>query len=209
MNSVVVSSIRLLVAIGCVATVFVYNAPDKEQSSSIKESTLLSFFPTCDRNETSTAAFKTDDSQFPPDAFSLDERQRGAGMNMHLSKKLSISDDVAGATFMAAGGSAPEFFTSVIGVFIAQNNVGIGTIVEMSPFIFWLFLCLSIFFMDEKRMILSDNDEPSVATTLNTEATNVQLNGNNVSRQINLNEYRDGEESVRIERSQSLRRWDI
>lgn len=30
---------------------------------------------------------------------------------------------------MAAGGSAPEFFTSVIGVFVAQNNVGIGTIV--------------------------------------------------------------------------------
>ncbi|ETN81882.1 K+-dependent Na+/Ca+ exchanger family protein [Necator americanus] len=46
-----------------------------------------------------------------------------------LTEKLSISDDVAGATFMAAGGSAPEFFTSVIGVFIAQNNVGIGTIV--------------------------------------------------------------------------------
>ena len=46
-----------------------------------------------------------------------------------LSEKLVISDDVAGATFMAAGGSAPEFFTSVIGVFIAQNNVGIGTIV--------------------------------------------------------------------------------
>lgn len=43
--------------------------------------------------------------------------------------KLSISEDVAGATFMAAGGSAPEFFTSVFGVFIAQNNVGIGTIV--------------------------------------------------------------------------------
>lgn len=43
--------------------------------------------------------------------------------------KLKISDDVAGATFMAAGGSAPEFFTSVFGVFITENNVGIGTIV--------------------------------------------------------------------------------
>lgn len=49
-----------------------------------------------------------------------------------LTEKLSLSDDVAGATFMAAGGSAPEFFTSVIGVFIAQNNVGIGTIVGES-----------------------------------------------------------------------------
>lgn len=48
-----------------------------------------------------------------------------------ITEKLDISEDVAGATFMAAGGSAPEFFTSVIGVFIAQNNVGIGTIVGM------------------------------------------------------------------------------
>uniref|UniRef100_A0A915E765 Sodium/calcium exchanger membrane region domain-containing protein n=1 Tax=Ditylenchus dipsaci TaxID=166011 RepID=A0A915E765_9BILA len=41
-----------------------------------------------------------------------------------ITEKLDISEDVAGATFMAAGGSAPEFFTSVIGVFVAQNNVG-------------------------------------------------------------------------------------
>jgi Ca2+/Na+ antiporter len=40
--------------------------------------------------------------------------------------QLEISPDVAGATFMAAGGSAPELFTSVIGVFIAKNDVGIG-----------------------------------------------------------------------------------
>ena len=46
-----------------------------------------------------------------------------------ITERLDISDDVAGATFMAAGGSAPEFFTSVIGTFVAQNNVGIGTIV--------------------------------------------------------------------------------
>jgi Ca2+/Na+ antiporter len=39
-----------------------------------------------------------------------------------------------GATFMAAGGSAPEFFTSVIGVFVAQSNVGIGTIVGSATF---------------------------------------------------------------------------
>ncbi|KAK6021223.1 hypothetical protein OSTOST_13113, partial [Ostertagia ostertagi] len=45
-----------------------------------------------------------------------------------LIEVFDISEDVAGATFMAAGGSAPEFFTSVFGVFVAQNNVGIGTI---------------------------------------------------------------------------------
>ena len=44
------------------------------------------------------------------------------------------SEDVAGATFMAAGGSAPELFTSVIGVFVAFSDVGIGTIVGSAVF---------------------------------------------------------------------------
>ena len=35
---------------------------------------------------------------------------------------------------MAAGGSAPELFTSIIGVFIAKNDVGIGTIVGSAVF---------------------------------------------------------------------------
>uniref|UniRef100_A0AC35TQY2 Sodium/potassium/calcium exchanger Nckx30C n=1 Tax=Rhabditophanes sp. KR3021 TaxID=114890 RepID=A0AC35TQY2_9BILA len=51
-----------------------------------------------------------------------------------LTEKFDISSDISGATFMAAGGSAPEFFTSVIGVFIANNNVGIGTIVGSATF---------------------------------------------------------------------------
>ncbi|XP_029698217.1 sodium/potassium/calcium exchanger 1 [Takifugu rubripes] len=51
-----------------------------------------------------------------------------------ITDKLAISDDVAGATFMAAGGSAPELFTSLIGVFIAHSNVGIGTIVGSAVF---------------------------------------------------------------------------
>ncbi len=40
----------------------------------------------------------------------------------------------AGATFMAAGGSAPELFTSFIGVFISNSNVGFGTIVGSAVF---------------------------------------------------------------------------
>lgn len=51
-----------------------------------------------------------------------------------ISRILNISDDVAGATFMAAGGSAPELFTSIIGVFIATSNVGFGTIVGSAVF---------------------------------------------------------------------------
>lgn len=51
-----------------------------------------------------------------------------------ITEVLNISEDVAGATFMAAGGSAPELFTSFIGVFIAKSNVGIGTIVGSAVF---------------------------------------------------------------------------
>ena len=41
-----------------------------------------------------------------------------------IVEKLGLSDDVAGATFMAAGSSAPELFTSVIGeYFYGQKNL--------------------------------------------------------------------------------------
>ena len=45
-----------------------------------------------------------------------------------ISERLDLSEDVAGATFMAAGSSAPELFTSVVGVGV-DSDVGIGTIV--------------------------------------------------------------------------------
>ena len=51
-----------------------------------------------------------------------------------IIEKYEISPDVAGATLMAAGGSAPELFTSIIGVFIAVSDVGIGTIVGSAVF---------------------------------------------------------------------------
>uniref|UniRef100_A0A8C1VDN7 Sodium/calcium exchanger membrane region domain-containing protein n=1 Tax=Cyprinus carpio TaxID=7962 RepID=A0A8C1VDN7_CYPCA len=95
---------------------------------------------------------------YPTDLFSLEDRRHGAVV-LHMfgmiymfialaivcdeffvpaltviTEKLKISDDVAGATFMAAGGSAPELFTSVIGVFISHSNVGIGTIVGSAVF---------------------------------------------------------------------------
>uniref|UniRef100_A0A7N8WLB7 Solute carrier family 24 member 3 n=1 Tax=Mastacembelus armatus TaxID=205130 RepID=A0A7N8WLB7_9TELE len=49
-------------------------------------------------------------------------------------QRLHLSEDVAGATFMAAGSSAPELFTSVIGVFITKGDVGVGTIVGSAVF---------------------------------------------------------------------------
>ncbi|GIY71310.1 hypothetical protein CDAR_279221 [Caerostris darwini] len=46
-----------------------------------------------------------------------------------ICKLLNIQSDVAGATFMAAGSSAPELATAVIAVFVAQDDIGIGTVV--------------------------------------------------------------------------------
>ncbi|XP_049328407.1 sodium/potassium/calcium exchanger 2 isoform X1 [Astyanax mexicanus] len=107
-----------------------------------------------------SASAEANESQgdYPEDLFSLEQRRRGAVV-LHMigmlymfialaivcdeffvpaltviTEKLAISDDVAGATFMAAGGSAPELFTSVIGVFISHSNVGIGTIVGSAVF---------------------------------------------------------------------------
>ncbi|XP_004538764.1 sodium/potassium/calcium exchanger 3 [Maylandia zebra] len=51
-----------------------------------------------------------------------------------LCERLNLSEDVAGATFMAAGSSAPELFTSIIGVFITRGDVGVGTIVGSAVF---------------------------------------------------------------------------
>jgi K+-dependent Na+/Ca+ exchanger-like protein len=57
-----------------------------------------------------------------------------------------ISDDVAGATFMAAGGSAPELFTSFIGTFITKSSVGFGTIVGSAVFnVLFVIGCCAIF----------------------------------------------------------------
>ncbi|XP_018517224.1 LOW QUALITY PROTEIN: sodium/potassium/calcium exchanger 4 [Lates calcarifer] len=96
--------------------------------------------------------------EFPDDFFTNDERKSGAIM-LHIvaalymflalaitcdeyfvtslekiCEKLDLSEDVAGATFMAAGSSAPELFASIIGVFITHGDVGVGTIVGSAVF---------------------------------------------------------------------------
>ncbi|XP_017267523.1 sodium/potassium/calcium exchanger 4 isoform X2 [Kryptolebias marmoratus] len=96
--------------------------------------------------------------EFPDDFFSNNDRKSGAVL-LHIvatlymflalaitcdeyfvtslekiCEKLDLSEDVAGATFMAAGSSAPELFASVIGVFITHGDVGVGTIVGSAVF---------------------------------------------------------------------------
>uniref|UniRef100_A0A803VS99 Solute carrier family 24 member 4 n=1 Tax=Ficedula albicollis TaxID=59894 RepID=A0A803VS99_FICAL len=72
-------------------------------------------------------------NEFPEDIFTNKERQQG-GILLHIIAKLHLSEDVAGATFMAAGSSTPELFASVIGVFITHGDVGVGTIVGSAVF---------------------------------------------------------------------------
>ena len=50
-----------------------------------------------------------------------------------MTERLDIPDEIAGATLMAAGGSAPELFTSFIGTFTG-SAVGFGTIVGSAVF---------------------------------------------------------------------------
>ncbi|XP_063247329.1 ras and Rab interactor 2-like isoform X3 [Prinia subflava] len=96
--------------------------------------------------------------EFPNDIFTNEDRRHGA-VALHvlcavymfyalaivcddffvpslekICERLHLSEDVAGATFMAAGSSAPELFTSVIGVFITKGDVGVGTIVGSAVF---------------------------------------------------------------------------
>ncbi|XP_060779069.1 sodium/potassium/calcium exchanger 5 [Neoarius graeffei] len=46
-----------------------------------------------------------------------------------ISDCLGLSQDVAGATFMAAGSSAPELVTAFLGVFVTKGDIGVSTIV--------------------------------------------------------------------------------
>jgi sodium/potassium/calcium exchanger 4 len=53
-----------------------------------------------------------------------------------ISEELNLSEDVAGATFMAAGSSAPELFTSMMSLVApsGENELGIGAIVGSAVF---------------------------------------------------------------------------
>ena len=47
---------------------------------------------------------------------------------------LGLSPDVAGATLMAAGSSAPELATSTIGLFLAKDDIGVSGVVGSAVF---------------------------------------------------------------------------
>merc|ERR1712072_242544 len=67
-----------------------------------------------------------------------------------VSDKLNLSDDIAGATLMAAGGSAPELFTSLIGTF-QESAVGFGTIVGSAVFNVLFVIAMCALFQKDKE----------------------------------------------------------
>ncbi|XP_067005325.1 sodium/potassium/calcium exchanger 4 isoform X3 [Anabrus simplex] len=95
---------------------------------------------------------------FPPDLLTPEQRRHG-GVLLHaalacylfvllaivcddyfvpsiklLCDKLEMSEDVAGATFMAAATSSPELFINGVGTFITEGDIGVGTIVGSAVF---------------------------------------------------------------------------
>lgn len=60
-----------------------------------------------------------------------------------ISDVLKLTPDVAGATFLAAGSSAPELFTSLTDAFGDSNSTGTGTIVGSAMFNILVIVALS------------------------------------------------------------------
>ncbi|XP_043506815.1 sodium/potassium/calcium exchanger 4-like [Frieseomelitta varia] len=95
---------------------------------------------------------------FPQDLFTYEERRHGAvvlhvflGLYCFLLTafvchdylipavdricvSMNISTDVAGATFLAMTSSFPELFVNVIGTFLTESDLGVGTVVGSAVF---------------------------------------------------------------------------
>lgn len=68
---------------------------------------------------------------------SLDTLRQQHNRDLRLiiySAVLHMSPDVAGATIMAVGTSSPELFINIVGTFITQGDIGVGTIVGSAAF---------------------------------------------------------------------------
>lgn len=105
--------------------------------------------------------------EFPPDVLTQDQRFYG-GVVLHLifsmhifcaltvvcedffvaslnqiSRCLGLKPDVAGATFMAVGSSAPTLFIAIVSIFFTEGDIGLGTIVGSTIFntLFIIALC--------------------------------------------------------------------
>lgn len=96
--------------------------------------------------------------QFPKDLFNDHDRERG-GIVLHIlaavyifaclaflcdgyfvpalerfTERMRIKPEVAGASLLAIGNSSPELFTSLIGVYVSEDDIGVGTVVGSAVF---------------------------------------------------------------------------
>ncbi|XP_016087573.1 sodium/potassium/calcium exchanger 3-like [Sinocyclocheilus grahami] len=145
-----------LIAVACFAQILHVTAHSKEDSDLTWARRKLTQ-QIVEENQTSSTP-RAAIHEFPEDIFTKGQRRHGAIL-LHvfcavymfyalaivcdvyfvpslekICENLHLSEDVAGATFMAAGSSAPELFTSLIGVFITKGDLGVGTIVGSAVF---------------------------------------------------------------------------
>ncbi|XP_041464157.1 sodium/potassium/calcium exchanger 4-like [Lytechinus variegatus] len=116
-------------------------------------------------------------SKFPPGVFTNEQRKNGALVVNFLvalylcgaigyvcsayfvpsleilCERLKLQPDVAGATFMAAGSSAPELFSAVIGTFISEDDTGLSAIVGSAAFNIFVIISLCCFFAGQELVI--------------------------------------------------------
>ncbi|EFN77187.1 sodium/potassium/calcium exchanger 4 [Harpegnathos saltator] len=96
--------------------------------------------------------------EFPEDLFTAEQRRQGA-VALHtffglycflmtalvcndyllpsldcICTRMKISSDVAGATFLAAASSFPELFVNIIGTFLTESDLGVGTVMGSAVF---------------------------------------------------------------------------
>lgn len=70
-----------------------------------------------------------------------------------ISEALNLSEDVAGATFMAAGSSAPELFTAIVTILITGGSEGLGTIVGSAIFNIMIIVGVTAIFAGQKLKV--------------------------------------------------------
>ena len=78
-----------------------------------------------------------------------------------ICDQLELSTAVGGATFMAAGSSAPELATSLVAVFTTRDATGLGTILGSAVFNLVAIICLSGIFGAGPYYKLSQGNDPT------------------------------------------------
>lgn len=70
-----------------------------------------------------------------------------------ICERLDLSEDVAGATFMASASSAPELFSNTVDTFGSSNSIGAGTIVGSAMFNILVIIAGSAIFSTEELRV--------------------------------------------------------